>query len=276
MPMLIECPSGASKRGHGAIAASGLVCVLLLVFLPAANAAGGKARPHGAATTSNQSSALVLNPSASVQTVQSGLQLEPPSADVSYMTDWVAATGDNAGMPYVIIDKVNARVFVLDARGHLQGTAPALLGMVHGDGSIAGIGDMKLSAIRPDERTTPAGRYVASLGRDLHGQDILWIDYANALALHRVVKGTPAERRAQRLQSRTSEDNRISYGCINVPVKFYDDIVRPAFTGTSGVVYILPEMSSVRDLFKRRASGPQVTAATIQAAIGPAVVAPAR
>jgi hypothetical protein len=64
-----------------------------------------------------------------------------------------------------------------------------------------------------------------------------------------VVKGTPAERRAQRLQSDTTDDNRISYGCINVPVAFFDHVVHPAFAGTSGVVYVLPEASSVFDAY---------------------------
>jgi hypothetical protein len=176
-------------------------------------------------------------------------------ADVRYMADWVARTRDNGGMPYVIVDKVNATVFVMDANGHLDGTAPALLGMVEGDGSVAGIGDRKMSAIRPEERTTPAGRFVASLGKDLHGQDILWIDYATSIALHRVVKGTPAERRAQRLLSATPDDNRISYGCINVPVQFYEDVIHPAFANSSGVVYILPETSSVRDAYRPATSG---------------------
>jgi hypothetical protein len=172
------------------------------------------------------------------------------SSEVAYVADWVSRTSDNGGMPYIIIDKVNAKVFVFDARWRLQGAAPALLGMEHGDGSAQGLGTRKMSAIRPTQRTTPAGRYLASMGRDTHGGDILWIDYANAIALHRVVKGTPAEHRAQRLESETSQDNRISYGCINVPVKFYESTVSPAFVNTNGVVYILPEMSSAREMFK--------------------------
>lgn len=178
------------------------------------------------------------------------LERQAASAEVRYVADWVAATRDNATMPYVIIDKVDARVYVFDAEGQLQGAAAALLGMVAGDGSAAGVGNRALSAIGPSERTTPAGRFVASLGPDLHGQDILWVDYDTALALHRVGKGTPAERRAQRLESPTPEDNRISYGCINVPVAFYESVVRPAFRTSSGVVYILPEKSSARDMFK--------------------------
>lgn len=183
------------------------------------------------------------------ESARSPPSMESASADVRHVANWIALTGDNAGMPYVIIDKVNATVFVIDANGHLDGSAPALLGMVEGDGSVAGIGDREMSAIRPEERTTPAGRFVASLGEDLHGQDILWVDYGTSIALHRVANGTPAERRAQRLDSATSDDNRISYGCINVPVQFFDDVVQPAFASSSGVVYILPEMSSVRDAY---------------------------
>ena len=175
---------------------------------------------------------------------------EPASSEVKHVADWVTDSGDNGDLPYMIVDKVNAKVFVFDASGRFQGADPALLGMVPGDGTADGIGDQKLSAIRPEDRTTPAGRFVASLDRDLQGQSILWIDYASALALHRVVKGKPAERRAQRLESPTPEDNRISYGCINVPVGFFEKIVTPVFSNTNGIVYILPEMGTARALFR--------------------------
>lgn len=170
-------------------------------------------------------------------------------ATIHDFASWVVATHDNGGVPYVVIDKLTARVFVFDAAGHLQGSAPALLGLARGDRSVPGVGDKKLSAIRPQERITPAGRFVASLGHDTHGQQILWIDYRDAIALHPVVKGTPQERRAERLGSATSDDNRISYGCINVPRTFYDSYVSPAFAHTSGVVYILPEIATTRGLF---------------------------
>ncbi|MGA0586083.1 L,D-transpeptidase [Dyella sp. KRB-257] len=173
----------------------------------------------------------------------------PVSGGVTDLARWVIATHNNAGMPYLIIDKINAAVFAFDAAGHLQGTTPALLGLARGDRSVEGIGDLKMSAIRPQDRITPAGRFVASLGHDPHGKEILWIDYKDAIALHPVVKGTPQERRAERLRSATSADNRISYGCINVPLKFYERFVSPAFAHTSGLVYILPESSSAQAVF---------------------------
>ena len=171
------------------------------------------------------------------------------SVEVSGLAAWIVDSADNQGMPFMIVDKVNAQVLVFDTDGGLKGAASALLGLALGDDSTPGIGDRKLSTILPHERTTPAGRFVASLDRNLHGIEILWIDYSTALSLHRVVKGTPREQRAQRLASATPADKRISFGCINVPVNFYDKVVSPAFTGTNGVVYILPETRTAQEVF---------------------------
>lgn len=173
---------------------------------------------------------------------------EPASQDATRVANWVVTSQDNKGLPFVIIDKIRAKVFVFDPAGRLQGATLALLGMARGDDTVPGIGSRKLSAIRPQERTTPAGRFVADLGRDLQS-DILWVDYSAAISLHRVVTGNPGDHRRQRLATASPLDKRISYGCINVPAKFYDDVVLKTFTGTSGIVYILPEIKSLQDVF---------------------------
>lgn len=174
---------------------------------------------------------------------------EKASHDVRHIADWVAHSGDNRGLPFVIIDKAKARVFVFDAGGGLRGAAPALLGAARGDDSVPGIGQRQMSLIRPHERTTPAGRFVAEHGRNLQGEDIVWVDYDSAVSLHRVRANDPRERRLERLASPTPADNRITYGCVNVPVAFYETVVRPAFHGTKGVVYVLPEIRAVREVF---------------------------
>ena len=179
-------------------------------------------------------------------------QEEKPSADARHVADWAVDSGDHKAMPFVIVDKVVGRVFVFDPQGRLQGAAPALLGLAQGDDSVPGIGSRKMSTIRPEERTTPAGRFVATLERSLKGDEILWIDYDAAIALHRVIATAPKERRLQRLDSRTASDRRITYGCINVPVKFFDNVVVPAFRGTAGIVYVLPETRSVGEVFGPR------------------------
>ena len=174
---------------------------------------------------------------------------EVSSLESQKLADWVVDSADNAKLPFMIIDKLQARVFVFDAQGQLRGAAAALLGLAVGDDSVPGIGQRKLSSIRPEERTTAAGRFVASLDRDIHGKGLLWVDYDTALSLHPVVTGQPKERRAERLATPSPLDNRISFGCINVPVKFYENVVSPSFTGTYGIVYILPETRTAREVF---------------------------
>ncbi|PZN94777.1 MAG: L,D-transpeptidase [Alphaproteobacteria bacterium] len=172
-----------------------------------------------------------------------------PSPDVVTIADRVRTAGDNAGQAYVIIDKRNARAFAYAADGSLRGTAPVLLGLARGDINPPGIGERPLSAIGPADRVTAAGRYVAQLGNDLGKNDILWVDYAASLSLHRVITGKPSDQRQRRLMSPSPDDNRISYGCINVPADFFDRVVRPLFLGTVGIVYILPEQRDLRDVF---------------------------
>ena len=175
---------------------------------------------------------------------------EHKSDQTRHVADWVMDSGDNRSLPFAIIDKMDAKVFVFDAHGRLRGAAPVLLGFARGDYTVPGIGDRKLADIPPEERTTPAGRFVASLGFNVHGKDVLWVDYKNAVSLHRVITTNPKERRLERLASPTPLDHRISWGCINVPAKFFDNIVKPAFTGTSGIVYVLPETRPIGEIFK--------------------------
>lgn len=175
--------------------------------------------------------------------------IEPASPETHAIADWVVDAGDNHALPFILIDKAAAKAYVFDNRGKIKGASLVLLGLAHGDDSVPGIGQRKLSTIRPEERTTPAGRFVASLDRNLHGEGILWIDYDAAISLHRVITGTPKEHRAARLASTSVDDKRITFGCINVPVTFYDRIVGPSFKRSNGVVYVLPETRSALAMF---------------------------
>jgi len=159
------------------------------------------------------------------------------------------AAGDNHGEAFAVVDKKKARVFVFDATGRPLGDSPVLLGLAHGDDSVPGIGERKMSEIRPEERTTPAGRFASEPGRNLQGEDIVWIDYDAAVSMHRVRANNKVERRLQRLATPGVGDNRISYGCINVPASFYDTHIRPALGQRRGVVYVLPETAPMQARF---------------------------
>jgi hypothetical protein len=199
-------------------------------------ALGGIALPAGAATQHESGGKKVD-------------VVEGPSETAALVTNWITASGDNGGLPFMVIDKIAAKVFLFDAQGQLVGAAPALLGITSGDDSAPGVGDRELSNIKPEDRTTPAGRFVAKFGRASGNRNVLWVDYATSISLHPVVTTNKKERRLQRLRSPSADDNRITYGCINVPAKFYQGVVRPLFTDTSGIVYILPESKYLFEVF---------------------------
>ena len=152
-------------------------------------------------------------------------------------------------MPFVIIDKKSARVFVFNPAGKLLGASPVLLGAAKGDDSAPGIGTRPLAEVLPEEKTTPAGRFVGESGRNASGEDIVWVDYDTAVSMHRVRTANPTERRLARLASSTAGDNRISFGCVNMPPAFYDNVLSPQFKDRYGVVYVLPDVKRISEVF---------------------------
>ena len=227
---------------------AGLCLVLLTAGLISTRA--GAIEAEGPASSSIRSFPLL--PVAGSPTVprprQAGFAGADASLDVRNMADWIMASGDSDALPFAIVDKVNARLFVFDGHGALQGTSPVLLGLARGDVEVAGLGDRKLADIRPDERITPAGRFAASIGQNLNN-DVLWVDYNAALSVHQVPAGNAGDGRLRRLASESPLDNRASHGCVVVPVGFFDGVVKPSFAATGGVVYILPEVKSIGEVF---------------------------
>ena len=176
------------------------------------------------------------------------------SAEARQIASWVRNSLDNRELDFVIIDKKNAVMHVFNADAHFVGSSPVLLGSAVGDDSVPGIGSKPISKIGAAERTTPAGRFVAERGKNTNGEDIVWIDYDAAVSMHRVRANNKAERRLERLATPTPADNRISYGCINVPIKFYETYIEPLFLNHSAMVYVLPEVKSLADVFGSAAS----------------------
>jgi hypothetical protein len=186
----------------------------------------------------------------------------PRSEAANRVIAWVAAARDNAGLPYAVIDKATASLFLFSAKGELLGETPVLLGIGVGDDSSPGVGAKRLEEIGPAERTTPAGRFVAKFGRAFGNQRVLWVDYANSVALHAVITTHKSEHRVARLLSPTPDDNRISFGCINVGTSFYTKSLRPLFQKKGGIVYILPDTRPVDDIFPRLRLLPYLGATT--------------
>ncbi len=171
------------------------------------------------------------------------------SEEARHVAQWALYSGDNEGRAVVIIDKRQARIFIFSPEGELLRTSPVLLGSALGDHTVPGVGDKPVAQVLPEERTTPAGRFIAEMGESSVGEDVVWVDYDAAVSMHRVRPWVKSERRLERLASRTPLDNRISYGCINLPREVYEDVLAPTVRRDGAVIYVLPELSRPQELF---------------------------
>jgi hypothetical protein len=204
--------------------------------------------------------ALIAPSAAGARTLQAEPELVPsaapveapltPSAATLRVADWIAASGDNRALPYAIIDKATASLFLLDAKGNALGAVPVLLGIALGDDATPGVGSKKLGEIGPAEKTTPAGRYLAKFGLAAGRQKVLWVDYANSVAIHPIPPdASKVEQRRERMLSPAADDNRITFGCINLPKAFYAKVLRPLFQKKGGYVYVLPDAKPLETVF---------------------------
>lgn len=177
------------------------------------------------------------------------------SQDTRIAASWIAANAGNQRLPFVIVDKKNAQLFVFDANRRLKGSTSVLLGLAVGDKGLASMAGRDIASLQPFERTTPAGRFMAEPGRNLKGEEIIWLDYDAQLAIHRLRPEPRQANRARRLASPSVADNRISMGCVIVPVAFYEKIVAPVLGNTRSVVYVLPEVRPLQNMLGALQSG---------------------
>ena len=194
-----------------------------------------------------QAPATAPQPQAAVKLASFGDQ--HPTDDVRKVANWTVYSGDHQQMAFVIVDKKDARVWVFDPEGKVVSNTPALMGSAIGDDSVPGIGEKPLKLVKPEEKTTPAGRFIAEPGNNANGEDVVWVSYDLAVSMHRVRPTVKSERRLERLASPTSADNRISFGCINLPPKFYEQVLSPTVNKYGAVIYVLPETKTAGELF---------------------------
>jgi hypothetical protein len=174
---------------------------------------------------------------------------EAASTDVQYLARWIAATHDNAAYDFVVIDKQNATAHVFNAAAQWTASSPILVGSALGDDSAPGIGTRPLTLVSAQDKTTPAGRFMAEVGTNMLGETVVWVDYDAAVSMHSVRNTNPSERRLQRLASPSAQAHRISYGCINFPDAFFKTQIVPRFMKRKALVYVLPDHKSIDSVF---------------------------
>jgi hypothetical protein len=190
------------------------------------------------------------------------------ASDVHHIADWAVHSRDHKGLPFIIVDKVNAKAAAFDRTGRLIEVTPILLGMGVGDIFPSEVLNMNMLQTRPSQRVTPAGRYFAEEDLDIKGDNVLWVDYDKAIAIHKIPPKKTKQRRHERMASPNPAQHRITYGCINVPPGFYDRVVHAQFSSKGGIVYVLPDSTPLKAVFKSYDVGERRSAHAEQTAMG--------
>ena len=134
------------------------------------------------------------------------------STQAQFVCQSLLAAGDKK---LAIMDKNNGELTLTDSCAVVD-KSPALHGKGKGESEIA------------DPFVTPAGifnmREYAVDPKDYEGGKVLafLINKKASYVIHPTYQHLPQQRRDERLASPTPEDNAISFGCINVPTRFYN------------------------------------------------------
>jgi hypothetical protein len=160
----------------------------------------------------------------------------------------------NPNKPIAIVDKQMGLTYVIDANGVLAGKSASLTGKTKGDvRSEAAKKTANVESIAEKDKVTEAGMFDASVKNVPHYGNVITLQIFDnySIAMHPTYLGAPAEQRQARLESATPEDNRISFGCINVPNEFMQNVVFKVIPKgvKSFPIVVIPESKSIQEFF---------------------------
>lgn len=159
-------------------------------------------------------------------TYESGPQIAGVSQEASNTINWVKATHDNNGKVFVIADKNEGKIHVVDSNGKVLDTQNAIFGRNKSNDNVA--------------NSTPSGRFklqkaltTKASDKRVFGDDVLTLTDTvtgnnvtkkdgGVIAMHRLWN---KPERVKAINSATASDNYMSAGCINVPTAFYNSAV---------------------------------------------------
>ena len=170
-------------------------------------------------------------------TYESGPQIAGVSQEASNTINWVKASHDNNGKIFVVADKNEGKIHIVDNNGKVLDTQNAIFGRNKSNDNVA--------------NSTPSGRFklqkaltTKAADKRVFGDDVLTItdtvtgnnitkSDGGVIAMHRLWN---KPERVKAINSATASDNYMSAGCINVPTAFYNSAVDSL---DGAMVYIL-------------------------------------
>ena len=163
---------------------------------------------------------------AGFSTYESGPRIAGVSQEASNTINWVKATHDNNGKVFVVADKNEGKIHVVDSNGKVLDTQNAIFGRNKSNDNVANStpsGRFKLQKALTTKAADKKifGSDVLTLTDTATGKDITKAD-GGVIAMHRLWN---KPERVKAINSATASDNYMSAGCINVPTAFYNSAV---------------------------------------------------
>ena len=178
-------------------------------------------------------------------TYESGPQIAGVSQEASNTINWVKASHDNNGKIFVVADKNEGKIHIVDNNGKVLDTQNAIFGRNKSNDNVA--------------NSTPSGRFklqkaltTKAADKRVFGDDVLTLtdtvtgnnitkSDGGVIAMHRLWN---KPERVKAINSATASDNYMSAGCINVPTAFYNSAVDSL---DGAMVYILDNKDAPKD-----------------------------
>jgi hypothetical protein len=163
----------------------------------------------------------------------------------------MAPVAMKTGKWFMVADKPNGMMHIFKEDGSHALSDPTLYGK--------DIGDVldKVSSLEGGPKITPAGKFTMKESpADYAGKTSLILveskDHTGYVAIHAADTSTPSENRLGRLASATTEDNRISYGCINTKHDTFINKIKPNISNLDGgLIFVLPDATeTTAEMFK--------------------------
>lgn len=170
------------------------------------------------------------------------------------------------GKYYGIIDKKTCQLKIYDKQGNVVKTYPVGIGKNKGDNITFGYESQDYSKKEAGRFTTP-GEFILDEYQELSARNYiskrdgkhklmaLKGDNIGSEGATQAIHMVPNNRkeRIHRLETETPNDNRVSYGCVNLLEDDYDDMAK--YLGEGNKIFILPEESGNKLQLEKQKDG---------------------
>jgi hypothetical protein len=153
----------------------------------------------------------------------------------------MAPVAMKTGKWFMVADKPNGMLHIFKEDGSHFISDATLYGKDKGD-VLANV-----SSLEGGAKITPAGKFTLKQSEAEYAGKVALLlvesqDSTGYIAVHAADVSTPSERRLERLETPTSADNRISYGCINTKHETFINEIKPHINELDGgLIFVLPD-----------------------------------